>query len=119
MAANEASVPSPSTSGSDEPEPAPKGYQIGQSITKRFNYETITPPTAEEMAIQDAFHNNCLVRSLMSGAAGGVMGIAFGIFMGAMDPAAMSSPAPLGTEKQKSALQVLRETYRSTKSRSV
>ena len=69
--------------------------------------------------MQDAFHNNCLIRSLMSGVAGGVMGVAFGIFMGAMDPGSMSSPAPLAGEKQRTAMQVLKETYTTTKARSM
>lgn len=110
---------SPSTSTSDDEKSASKGYVVGQSITSRFKYEEVRPMTAEELAVQDAFHNNCFVRSLMAGTAGGVMGIAFGIFMGAMDPAALNGPAPLAAEKEKTAMQVLKETYRTTKSRSM
>ena len=103
-----------------QPEPeAPKGYQVGQSITSRFKYDVLVPPTPEELAVQDAFHNNCLVRSLMSGAAGGVMGVAFGVFMGAFDPQALNGPAPLAGEKQQTVMQVLRQTYRTTKARSM
>ena len=101
-----------------QPEAELKGYVPGQSITERFKYDPIVPPKPEELAAQDALHNNCILRSLMSGAAGGAMGIAFGIFMGAMDPGALSGPAPLA-EKQRSAMQVLRETFRTTKARSV
>ena len=116
----ERSAPEASTSDAATQPEQPKGYVVGQSITERFKYEPIRPSTPEEMAVQDAFYNNCLVRSLMSGAAGGVMGVAFGIFMGAMDPAALNSPAPLAAEaQQKTAMQVLRETYRTTKARSV
>lgn len=116
----ERSAPEASTSGATQEAEQPKGYVVGRSITERFKYEPIRPATPEELAIQDAFYNNCLVRSLMSGAAGGVMGVAFGIFMGAMDPAALNSPAPLAAEpQQKTAMQVLRETYRTTKARSV
>jgi hypothetical protein len=97
-----------------------KQYVLGQSITDRFKYEPIQQATLEEMAVQDVVYNNCLFRSLLSGAAGGAMGIAFGIFMGAMDPAALNSPAPLAAEpQQKTAMQVLRETYRTTKMRSM
>jgi hypothetical protein len=47
------------------------------------------------------------------------MGVAFGIFMGAMDPAALNSPNPLAAKTEKTAMQVLKETYRTTKARSV
>lgn len=99
-------------------EPAPKGYVVGQSITSRFHYEAVPNITAAELAQHDA-SQNCVVRSLISGAAGGVMGVAFGIFMGAMDPAAMGNPAPLADQPSKTTMQVLRSTYRMTKERSV
>jgi hypothetical protein len=108
-----------STSSTDETKQR-NHYNPGQSITDRFKYEPIRPATPEELAVQDVVYNNCLFRSLLSGAAGGAMGIAFGIFMGAMDPAALNSPAPLAAEpQQKTVMQVLRETYRTTKSRSM
>eukprot|EP00892_Ulva_mutabilis_P010355 jgi/Ulvmu1/7692/UM038_0124.1 len=98
--------------------PAPKGYVIGKSITSRFKYDPVPNITAAEMAQQDV-GQNCVIRSVLSGAAGGVMGVAFGIFMGAMDPAAMGNPAPLADQPAKTTMQVLRSTYRMTRDRSV
>lgn len=75
--------------------------------------------SAMDIAQQDAAQNNCIVRSVLACFAGGVMGIGFGVLMGAMDPAAAGSPAPLAEQKQKTALQVLRSTMRATRDRSV
>jgi hypothetical protein len=111
-------------SGSDEaaaaksePETQRKGYVVGQSITERFKYDPIPSFTPQDIAQQDA-SQNCIVRSVLAGVAGGVMGVAFGIFMGAMDPAAMSTPAPLAGQPEKTAMQVLRSTIRTTRDRS-
>lgn len=115
--AAESSEASPSAADATEA-PARKGYVVGQSITGRFHYEPVPNMTAVEIAQQDA-SQNCIVRSVLSGVAGGVMGVAFGVFMGAMDPAAMGNPAPMADQPQKTAMQVLRSTYRLTKERCV
>ena len=94
-----------------------KGYVVGQSITDKFKYEPIQTLTPDQMAAGD-FYQNCVFRSTTAGIAGGVMGVAFGIFMGAMDPASMSSPAPLGDAPSKSAWQVFKGMVRSTGQRS-
>ena len=95
----------------------PKGYVVGQSITDKFKYEPIQTLTADQMAVAD-FYQNCVFRSTTAGIAGGVMGVAFGIFMGAMEPASLSSPAPLGDQPSKSAWQVFKGMVRSTGQRS-
>jgi hypothetical protein len=101
-----------------EVDQVPKGYVVGQSITERFKYEPVPDMTAMEIAQADA-SQNCIVRSVLAGVAGGVMGVAFGIFMGAMDPASMSSPAPLAEQPSKTTLQVLKSMVRTTRERSV
>lgn len=95
----------------------PKGYVVGQSITDKFKYEPIQTLTADQMAVAD-FYQNCVFRSTTAGIAGGVMGVAFGIFMGAMEPASLSSPSPLGDQPSKSAWQVFKGMVRSTGQRS-
>lgn len=116
MVANDDTPPTPVADTVETP--TPKGYVVGQSITSRFKYDAVPNITAAEIAQQDV-GQNCVVRSVLSGAAGGVMGVVFGIFMGAMDPAAMGNPAPLADQPAKTTMQVLRSTYRTTKERSV
>jgi hypothetical protein len=96
---------------------AQKGYVVGQSITDKFKYEPVPSLTPMEMATAD-FYQNCVFRGTASGIAGGVMGVAFGIFMGAMDPGALSSPAPLGDQASKTAWQVFKGMVRTTSERS-
>ncbi len=43
-------------------------------------------PTGEEIIAQDMF-NNCFVKSAISGAMGGVAGVAFGLFSASMENA--------------------------------
>jgi hypothetical protein len=94
-----------------------KGYVVGQSITDKFKYEPVQTLTPMEMATAD-FYQNCVFRSAASGLAGGAMGVAFGIFMGAMEPASLSSPAPLADGPSKSAWQVFKSMVRTTGQRS-
>lgn len=94
-----------------------KGYVVGQSITDKFKYEPIPTLTPMDMAQSD-FYQNCVFRSTTAGIAGSVMGVAFGIFMGAMEPASLSSPAPLGDAPSKSAWQVFKGMVRTTGARS-
>jgi hypothetical protein len=108
-----------STSHSTDSPPRNRGYVIGQSITDRFKYEAVPHMTAMDIAQQDAAQNNCVVRAVLACVAGGVMGVGFGVLMGAMDPASVGNPAPLAEQKQKTAMQVLRSTLRTTRARSV
>lgn len=118
MASNTAQDEPPNQSEPSGPVEQPKkGYVVGQSITDKFKYEPIQTMTAVEMAQAD-FFQNCVFRSATAGIAGGVMGVAFGIFMGAMEPASLSSPAPLADQPSKSAWQVFKGMVRSTSQRS-
>lgn len=106
----------PGSDSQEVPEPQ-KGYVVGQSITHKFKYEPIQTLTPIEMAQAD-FYQNCVFRSTTAGIAGGVMGVAFGIFMGAMEPASLSTPAPLADQPSKSAWQVFKSMVRTTGQRS-
>lgn len=101
-------APEASTSSPDPPARKP--------LSKQFKYKRLELPTPEEMTQQDGM-NNCVVRALMAGVGGIVLGAGFGVVMGAMDPAAMDSPSQL--RKPKTTMQVLRETAILTKNRSV
>lgn len=104
------SDPVPEASTSETVPPARK------PLSKQFNYQRLELPTPEQMQQQDGM-NNCVVRALMAGAGGLVLGAGFGIVMGAMDPAAMDSPNLL--RKPKTTMQVLKESAVLAKNRSM
>lgn len=56
----------------------------------RKTYDPIVMPSPEQMAADDQL-NNCAVRTVLSCVMGGALGVAFGLFMGTVDPAGVSS----------------------------
>jgi import inner membrane translocase subunit TIM22 len=62
---------------------APKTAEKPLPPGKR-KYKRVDLPTAEAIAQEDVM-NNCAVRTILSGAMGSVLGVAFGVFMGTMD----------------------------------
>ena len=87
-------------------------------FTRQFKYERMEMPTNEQL-IQAEVMNTCIARAVMAGIGGLFLGGAFGIVMGAMDTSSMDSTLSLDPKKQKTTLQVLRETAIMTKNRSV
>ena len=57
---------------------------------KKKEYTRLEPTTAEQLAQEDLM-NNCAVKTVVSGVMGSVLGMAFGVFMGAMDSAVRHS----------------------------
>lgn len=57
----------------------------------RKTYQQLTPPNFEQLMFQDIM-DNCFVKSALSGAMGGVAGIAFGLFSASLDNAGGVSP---------------------------
>ncbi len=50
------------------------------------SYKRLDLPSPEQI-VQEDFMNNCALRTVLSGAMGSVLGVAFGLFMGTMDSA--------------------------------
>ena len=75
-------------------------------------YTPIQIPTAEEQMQGDVM-NNCVVKTALSGVMGGVLGIAMGIFFGAFE-----APDHTMTQKKVSIAETLKQTARSTASKS-
>ena len=80
----------PSTSG-EEQQPA----VFDTAITERFRgkYQPIMPPSYEQMLSEDVM-NNCAVKSVIAGAMGGALGVAFGIFTASLDTGVSAPHAP-------------------------
>ena len=72
--------------------------QQGPQPKKRKEYTRIEPTTPEQL-IQEDLINNCAVKTVISGVMGSALGVAFGIFMGAMDSAVSIPPerSPVAT----------------------
>ncbi|KAG2447250.1 hypothetical protein HYH02_007990 [Chlamydomonas schloesseri] len=105
-----ASTSSASTSPPAQPPPAEK---------KKKKFEPIEMPTPEVLAAQE-FMNNCFVKSAMSGAMGGVAGLAFGLFMSSFENAhgGMDMAVPDGAA-QKPTRVVLKEMFNNMRTKSV
>jgi len=88
------------------------------SITKQFKYERLELPTTEQLQMAEV-QNLCIVRALISGLFGGVAGVGMGVVMGALDTSGMDHAIVGEAKKPKTTLQVLRESARATKDRSV
>jgi import inner membrane translocase subunit TIM22 len=73
---------SASASTSDQPATA----AAGSPAKKAKVFQQIAMPTQQELAAQE-FMNNCLVKSALSGAMGGLAGLAFGLFTASMENA--------------------------------
>ncbi len=81
-AASSASINS--DDGSTQASSAP--VQQGPQPKKKREYARIEPTTPEQL-VQEDMINNCAVKTVISGVMGSALGVAFGIFMGAMDSA--------------------------------
>jgi len=75
-------------------------------------YTPIQIPTAEEQMQGDVM-NNCVVKTALSGVMGGFLGVAMGIFFGAFE-----APDHTMTQKKVSIAETLKQTARSTASKS-
>jgi hypothetical protein len=66
------------------------------ALTKRFQgrYQPLQMPTPEQIMGEDLM-NNCLVKCLLSGAGGGVLGAAFGIFTASLDTSVRTASNPV------------------------
>ncbi|PNW88246.1 hypothetical protein CHLRE_01g021050v5 [Chlamydomonas reinhardtii] len=109
-----ASSATASTSSADPSPPAPPP----PVEKKKKKFDPIEMPTPEVLAAQE-FMNNCFVKSAMSGAMGGVAGLAFGLFMSSFENAhgGMDS-IPDGTA-QRSTRAVLKEMFTNMRTKSV
>lgn len=56
------------------------------NLTARYRgrFQPLSPPSYEQMMGEDAL-NNCAVKSIIAGAMGGALGVAFGIFSASME----------------------------------
>ncbi|KIY96372.1 import inner membrane translocase subunit Tim22 [Monoraphidium neglectum] len=90
---------------------------VHTSLTERFQgkFQRLSFPTFEQMMAEDAM-NNCGVRSIIAGAGGALLGVAFGVFTASLDTGGMDA-AVVG--ETKSTRVVLRETLQLMKSKSV
>lgn len=64
--------------------PAAAGGDVNANEAEKTTIEPIRMPTIEEVRGQDIW-NNCAVRSVASGVMGGGLGLAMGLFLGALD----------------------------------
>lgn len=75
-------------------------------------------PTGEEIIAQDMF-NNCFVKSAISGAMGGVAGVAFGLFSASMENAHGGLDTMPEVTGQKTTRVILKEMFMNLKTKSV
>ena len=78
---------------SDTAEASSSGQQ-GPQAKKKKEYARIEPTTPEQL-VQEDMINNCAVKTVISGVMGSALGVAFGIFMGAMDSAVSTPDQPV------------------------
>ena len=85
---------SPSTPSTPTPTKTPRPSWPPPRRPKK-TYPQLQLPSPEQMAQEDAM-NNCGVRTVLSGVMGAGLGVVFGIFMGTMDMAGVSSSGSRG-----------------------
>lgn len=73
------------SSGEEASTSAAQTPQQKQQQQKKV-YQKLEPITPEMIA-QEELMNNCAVKTIISGVMGSVLGVGFGVFMGAMDSA--------------------------------
>nr|KAJ0221702.1 hypothetical protein LSAT_V11C200071820 [Lactuca sativa] len=73
-----------SEDSSTSPPPPPPPPAANTNEAEKSTIEPIRMPTIEEVRGQDIW-NNCAVRSVASGVMGGGLGLAMGLFLGALD----------------------------------
>ncbi len=74
----------PSTSGTAEEQQAPMPFETALTARFRGKYKPLEPPTYEQMMSEDVM-NNCFIKSVLAGAMGGALGVAFGLFTASLD----------------------------------
>ncbi|AES89628.1 mitochondrial import inner membrane translocase subunit TIM22-4 isoform X1 [Medicago truncatula] len=68
----------------DESQKAVSNDSVNSKEVEKPQIQPLSLPTVEEIRGQDIW-NNCAVRSVVSGVMGGGLGIAMGLFLGALD----------------------------------
>lgn len=63
--------------------------------------------------------NNCVVRSILSGIGGGVMGLGFGVFFGSMEGSGGGVYSPMIIDEKKTVRQVMKEMAKNIGSKSL
>jgi hypothetical protein len=82
------------TNGRSSTAEASSSSHLGSQARKRKEYARIEPTTPEQL-VQEDLINNCAVKTVISGIMGSALGVAFGVFMGAMDSAVSTPDKPM------------------------
>jgi import inner membrane translocase subunit TIM22 len=108
--------PTAAAAATDAGQPAEQPAQPGK---KKKQYQQLQPVTYEQI-MQEDMMNNCAVRSTISGAMGGLMGVAFGVFMSSMENAGGGMEGSMAAaEESRPTRVVIREMLVNMRSRSL